>query len=287
VIEAGPRPVISVVMPVRDMETTIGGQLGALARQDFTGPWELVVADNGSGDASAATAARWQDRLPIRVVDAAGPADCGYARNLGVALSSGDLLAFCDADDEVRPGWLRAVVGALESSPLVTGPLDYAKLNPPALAARHAGADPGAPSSGFLPAGPGCNLAMRRSVFDELGGFPEGLRRGEDTVFCWRAQLAGHQLSVARAAIVDRRLRNSPRDVFIVCMVQGMAAARKYELFRRHGMPRPTSPLRDLVYDCLRIPVYLATRRWVRAADAAGWRLGCVVGSIRLRFRCR
>jgi glycosyltransferase involved in cell wall biosynthesis len=271
---------------VRDMEATIGGQLAALARQDFTGPWEIVVADNGSRDASAAIAAQWQDRLPIRVVDAAGPADCGYARNIGAAAASGDLLAFCDADDEVRPGWLRAIVVALQRSPLVAGPLDHAKLNPPELAATCAWDEPSRPRWGFLPAAPGANLAVRRSVFDQLEGFPEGYGRGQDTVFCWRAQLAGHELWVERAAIVDRKLRESPRELFVLHLLEGRSVVRHYEVFRRDGMPRPRSPLRDLVYDYLSIPVYVATGRWVRAAQVAGWRVGRLVGSVRSGVFC-
>src|SRR5215212_8972419 len=43
---SGPAPVVSVVLPVRDVGTTIGEQLAALSVQDFTGRWEVVVADN-------------------------------------------------------------------------------------------------------------------------------------------------------------------------------------------------------------------------------------------------
>ncbi len=61
-------PVVSVVIPVRDMEATIGAQLAALAGQDFDRPREVVVADNGSTDASATVAERWRGRLSLRVV---------------------------------------------------------------------------------------------------------------------------------------------------------------------------------------------------------------------------
>lgn len=47
------RPAVSVILPVRNMQATIGGQLAALARQGFAGSWELVVADNCSSDGTS------------------------------------------------------------------------------------------------------------------------------------------------------------------------------------------------------------------------------------------
>ena len=96
-------------MPVRDMEATIAAQLAALARQDYADTWEIVVVDNESRDDSMAVVDEWRERLPIRVVQATGVAECGYAKNVGAVAAAGELLAFCDADDEVRPDWLRVL----------------------------------------------------------------------------------------------------------------------------------------------------------------------------------
>lgn len=281
----GAHPVVSVVIPVRDMEPTIGAQLAALARQDFTGSWEVVVADNGSSDRTVAVVERWQDRLPIRLVNALGPADGGYARNVGVVAAKAELLVFCDADDEVRPDWLRVMVGALERSAVVAGRLDHAKLNPPKLADEYDRDEPGAPQWGFLPAGPRGNFGVRRSVLDEIRGFPEGYRRGGDAAVCWRAQLAGHELAFEPSAVVDRRLKESSWwQLFLVHVRDGIGVVRLYQDFRAVGMPR--SLPRDLVYDCFWIPIWIATGRSYRAVRVAGRRVGRVLGSIRSGILC-
>src|SRR5688500_9296124 len=97
----------SVVVPVRDGAATIGEQLAALAQQDFPGSWEVVVADNGSRDGTADVVRSFRDRLPgLRLVDASARPGASHARNAGAAAATGEVLAFCDADDVVDPGWL-------------------------------------------------------------------------------------------------------------------------------------------------------------------------------------
>ena len=278
-------PVVTVVIPVRDMEATIGGQLAALARQDFTDRWEIVVADNGSSDGTIAVVEWWQDYLPLRRVDASRSADSGYARNVAVAAAQSGLLAFCDADDEVGPDWLRVMVSALERNPVVVGRLDHARLNPPKLAATYDQDECDPPWWGFLPAGGAGNLGVRRTVFDEIAGFPEGYRRGVDAAFCWRAQLAGYELTLESAAVVHRRLQAlSWWQVFRVHVRDGLGVVRIYQEFRDLGMPR--SPLRDLIYDWATVPLWLATGRRYRAARVAGRRVGRLIGSIRSGVLC-
>ena len=120
---------ISVVLPVRDGLPWLDAQLGALAAQQCDEPWEVVVADNGSSDASMALARSWADRCgAIRVVDASATHRPSAARNAGVRSARGELLAFCDADDVVQPGWLRACVAALAEADVVAGTFDLSSL---------------------------------------------------------------------------------------------------------------------------------------------------------------
>src|SRR5204862_175427 len=77
---------VSVLIPVRNAARLLPDQLNALAAQDYDGPWEVVVADNGSSDGSASVARRLAGRLPsLRVVDASGRRGAGPARNAGAA----------------------------------------------------------------------------------------------------------------------------------------------------------------------------------------------------------
>ena len=61
---------VSVVVPVRNGAATIALQFEALADQDYDGPWEVVVSDNGSTDATRSVVDEWSAKLPgLRVVD--------------------------------------------------------------------------------------------------------------------------------------------------------------------------------------------------------------------------
>ncbi len=264
-------------------ETATGpSELHSFFERIFGGEWEVILADNGSRYGTVAVAQRWAERLPLRIVSVGGPPDAGRARNAGAAAARADLLAFCDGDDEVSPGWRGALLEALRDAPLVTGPIDCRRLN----SARAAKA-----LDGVMPSGPewlprvtaGGNVAVRRAVLEAVGGFPEDYGRGEDTAFGWSVQLAGYPLAVAPAALVYYRLKgDSRRAMFQRFYRYGRASVKHYRSFRERGMPR--SPARDVVYDWATIPLNFLRGRSYFAAQMAGCRVGRLVGSARSRI---
>ena len=108
---------VSVVIPVRDEAGTIGHTLDDLLAQSRR-PDEVVFVDAGSRDGTpVAIAAHALARtLPVRVVQA-GAAYPGRARNLGVAASEGDWVAFTDAGVRLAPSWLETLAGAAAADP--------------------------------------------------------------------------------------------------------------------------------------------------------------------------
>lgn len=198
---------ISVVIPVFDAARTIDVQLAALAAQRDLPPWEVIVADNGSNDDSVARAERWRSVLPLTVVDASARRGPSAARNEGAARARGDVLLFCDADDAAEPGWVRAFAEAMPQADAAAGSRRYDLLND-----REFGpADWPAPIFSKEPlvglaAASSHNLAVRRAVFEAVGGFDEGLAAAEDIDLCWRIQLAGHAfVAVPEASMQIRR----------------------------------------------------------------------------------
>ena len=192
------------------------------------GRWSLRTTDPRMGHASSIE--RWTALDPrIRLVDASARRGPAAARNIGAADAAGDLLAFCDADDEVQPGWLSACVTGLAKAEVVAGVFDMGLLNgrtPRPL--RSAASE----QMGFLPAGPGANLAVRRPDFEALGGFSEDLLVGEDIDLCWRFQLGGRRFAMLDGAVVAKREKETLPEVFRRAVSYGRSGALLYRRYR-------------------------------------------------------
>ncbi|WP_189938076.1 glycosyltransferase [Streptomyces sulfonofaciens] len=236
---------MSVVIPARDAADTLGRQLDALAAQDYTGRWEVVVVDDGSADGTAGVAESRRPVLPaLRVVRTRGSGGVNRARNAGCRHSRGRLLLFCDADDLVTPGWMSALVRALEGAPAAGGALERRALNgAAALAARPPSAVPRlADSFAFLPYPWGANCGVRREVWERLDGFDPSYTYGSDDVeFFWRAQLSGAALVFVPDAVVLYQLRERPWDMARQYFRYGRSHPMLYRRFAADGMPRSSS----------------------------------------------
>ncbi len=219
---------ISVILPCYNGAATLAVQLESLARQDWPVGSELVVVNNGSTDDSMAIVRSYRDRFPLlRTVDAhdgSGPRlGVAHSYNTGVKAARGDRFAFCEADDEVGPGWLVAMQRALEEHSLVSGPLEYTRLNEPWLVAA-CNHGRWRQSDGLmrdevdlpphLPFAFGCNLGMRREVYEQAGPFDLSVQTAWDADFCWQAQLRGFPLHYVNDVQVHYRLRHETLAMF-------------------------------------------------------------------------
>lgn len=192
---------VSVVIPLYNAGVTIGEQLDALLAQTEA-DFEVIVADNGSSDRGADVVRR--HGLAVTLVDASGMRGPSFARNRGAEAASGDKLLFCDADDVVDVRWVETLAAALERYDLAGGALELSDLNAGIAAWTNTGFD--FMGREPLPYVASSNFAIRRGVFDELGGWRAHLLAGEDAALCWQAQLAGYTLGYEPAAVVHYRL---------------------------------------------------------------------------------
>ncbi|HEY5110417.1 MAG TPA: glycosyltransferase [Acidimicrobiales bacterium] len=274
-------PVISVIVPVRNGMPWLEEQLRALDAQVCDEPWEVVVADNGSTDGSLAFARDWAVGHPgVLVVDASGMRGTSAARNAGVEVSHGEFLAFCDADDVVLSGWLSGMVETLRTADLAAGRFDFWSLNtiPPAAPVRAA-----TRQLGFLPAGLGANLAVRRAPFEEVGGFDEYFVPGEDIDLCWRLQLRGFTFAEAPRAVVSKRARSDFRSVFRQAYAYGQCGPLLHKRYRRAGAKRDLrGALKAWVWLVVSLPRVAQPTRRIEWARGAGTRLGRLEASLRL-----
>src|SRR5947209_17967437 len=112
-------PLLSVIIPARDAAPTLERTLACLSCQDLAGDFEVIVVDDGSRDETAAIAALHAPLVTlIQSGESRGP---GAARNLGVRVARGEILAFSDADCFPTPGWLTQGLQALEHADLAQG----------------------------------------------------------------------------------------------------------------------------------------------------------------------
>ncbi len=279
---------LSVVIPCRNGAVTLGQQLEAVAGQAWPGPWEVIVADNGSTDGSREVAEGFRARLPaLRVVDARGHQGPGGSRNAVALAAGGDALVFCDADDEVAPGWLEAMGRALTENRLVAARYDALKLNPAwVVAARgqhqHEGLNPYTYPP-FLPHAGGGGLGVHRALHLEVGGFDESLPALEDTDYCWRMQLAGVELRFVPDALVHIRFRPDLKGLFEQTARFGRYNVLLYERYRSRGMPRLSLAvgLAKWAKLVLTAPLALVPSRRAAWWGQLAWRWGRLMGCLR------
>jgi glycosyltransferase involved in cell wall biosynthesis len=284
-----PPKLISVVMPVRDAARTVLCQLDALANQDYEGASELLVVDTGSRDGTAGLVAR---RLRMfsagRLLRMDGrprnPASC--ARNAGAVAGTGDLLAFCDADDVASPGWLTALARGARNTDIVAGCLDVVTLNSSRVRSWHDRRGGLRPTLHFLPRVSTAGCAVWRDVFDAVGGFDEDHPGAEDTDFAWRAQLAGYQVGAASAAVMAYRYRFGLRAIAHQQFRWGKADARLYRDYGAAGMERVRFAEAGLAWTeiLFAAPIhFLSQTRRGRWTLRSARRVGRLVGSVQER----
>jgi GT2 family glycosyltransferase len=182
---------ISFVIPVRDAAAHLPRCLSSIAANlQAADGGEIVVVDNGSSDASAEIA-----RLAgAHVIERPG-LKVGACRNAGAAASRGEVVAFIDADNELAPGWLHACARAFQQQGLGAAGYPYhAPGNATWVqrmydALRVKGTE--RRDVDWLGAG---NLAVRRAVFEQVGGFDEHLEACEDVQLCQSVRRAGYRV---------------------------------------------------------------------------------------------
>jgi len=226
---------ISIILASRNGAATIGEAIDSLVAQAYDGPWEILLADNGSIDGTADVFRSYAVRhphIPMRIVRIDQPGK-SHALNVGIAEASGDRLLFIDDDDTVAPGWLAAMAAAMERAPFVAARMDVETLNPEWLIeSRGNNQSDELPVLRFAPycrfAG-GATLGMHRSVFERVGSFDTGLTALEDNDFCIRAHLKGYRLILVPDAVYRYRFRSDAEAI----ERQGYAYGRARALLRR------------------------------------------------------
>jgi len=184
---------------------------------------------NDGGDARVEELARAYESIRYLAVEHGG---LSAARNTGAAAAGGEILVYTDDDCIAEADWLKWIVKLFSEDPKI-GAVGGPNIPPPAETPRQArvAAAPGGPVHVLLSDTraehlPGCNFAVRKSVYEEVGGFNPVFRSaGDDVDFCWRVLAAGYELGFHPAAFVWHHRRFSYGAYFRQQMGYGRAEA--------------------------------------------------------------
>ena len=208
------RPLVSVIVPHYNDAERLSLCLNRLSRQTLAEPYEIIVADNGSAlsDAQLDAVIAQRARL-VRVFErGAGP-----ARNGGVKLARGRILAFTDSDCLPELEWLKAGVHATSSYDLVGGQMLVLLEDPTKMSGAEAFEKTFAfnnkryvTKKGFTVT---ANLFCLRETFTHVGPFKTEV--SEDVEWCQRALGLGYSIGYSEEAIVYHPARRNWNELLV------------------------------------------------------------------------
>lgn len=192
---------ISIVIPLYNKESTIERTVASVLAQTVS-DWELIVIDDGSSDNGPALVKRFDDPR-IRLVTQAN-AGVSAARNHGVELALSNVVAFVDADDYWEPDHLANLGQLVNQFPdasifasayfMVDEEGQVRKIR---LRDENKGSETTKISNYFSDALEGdppihsSAVAVNKLAFSQIGGFPLGIKAGEDLITWARLACVG------------------------------------------------------------------------------------------------
>ena len=196
---------VSVIVPVRNGARFLGAALESILTQTAPAA-EICVVDDGSTDESAVVAGGFAAR-GVRCVSQP-PGGAAAARNRGVALTTGDLLAFLDADDLWTADKLACQCAALADEPALDMVFSQVEqfVSPELDASAHARLR--GQEGIFAGVWPGTML-VRRKAFERVGSFETHWEIGEFLAWFTRARDLGLRERMLDRVTALRRLHDT------------------------------------------------------------------------------
>ena len=202
---------VSIVIPVWNGVTVIGGCLESLEAHSDPALLEVIAVENGSEDGSAELIA---SRYP-RVRLLRQPVNLGFAGgvNAGLLAAQGDVMVLLNQDCVAEAGWLTELVKAMKAHPeyglfgctlfMPDGSVDHAGavMSRPEALGSHL-TDVSDPRVRQVEYATGAALAIRRAVWDKVGRFDEGFYPAyfEEVDYCYRARRLGFETAYVPAS---------------------------------------------------------------------------------------
>ncbi|MCS4542371.1 MAG: glycosyltransferase, partial [Euryarchaeota archaeon] len=191
-------PLVSIIVGVRNMENTIGQCIESLLNCDYPAK-EIIIVDDGSTDRTAEIVSRY----PIRLINS-NPKGISHARNLGLQLANGDIVAYTDGDCIVSENWLKELVKHFSDPKVasVGGRTIFKTTNDIASVCRAVEFEERyskVPKNTVSAMGPTC--AHRKDVLKAIGGFNPAWFHGEDAEVSYKIAGRGYKVIFENNAV--------------------------------------------------------------------------------------
>jgi glycosyltransferase involved in cell wall biosynthesis len=203
-------PKASIVICSYNGASTVESCLRSMQKLRYP-DFEVIFVDDGSTDNTQEILKRFPTVRNIRQKNMG----LSFARNVGAAAATGEVIVYTDSDCEADEDWLYYLCLALKRS-------NHAGMGGPNLIpdegswiADCVGVAPGGPTHVMLDDRtaehvPGCNMAFYAWAVNQVNGFdPQFRKAGDDVDFIWRLQHQGHSIGFSPAAQVWHYRRNT------------------------------------------------------------------------------
>lgn len=238
------KPLVSIIIPVKNAESTIRKCLNSILRLDYPS-YEIIVIDDGSTDTTPKILSEYKN---IKTVTTGGIGP-SRARNMAVKEAKGEFIAFTDADCVINVNWLNELLSGFKIFPDAAACGGSQKL-PQDAGDFEKNVFIFMKKTGFITDymrkidkndimevnhNPSCNAIYRKSVFLKENGFLENLWPGEDVELDYRLRKKKNKLIFNPRAIVyhyrPKNTKEFSKMMFRYGKAQGFLV-RKYGIFR-------------------------------------------------------
>lgn len=215
---ANESPIISVVVPVLNAGSYINDCITSLINQDFPkDQYEIIIVDNGSNDDTINKLAGYGTYIVLLHESKKGSY---IARNTGINICKGEIIAFTDSDCIADKNWLKELYvrfGPKDIGCVVGSVKPHHGKSLVEIYSRNKNilSQETVVDSRYLPYGQTANVAFRKEVFSKIGNFDERLISGGDADISWRMQIqTNYKLVYNPESVIEHHHRTTLRGLF-------------------------------------------------------------------------
>ena len=202
---------------MKNEEDTISELLDTMLSQSYA-PDEIVIVDGGSTDKTVAIVRSYvRSGAPINLI-VAPSTNIAQGRNLAIKNATGEIIASTDAGIRLHKDWLKNLTSKFDDkTDIVLGvyhPYEFGSFLQRCVGETFFPKErfDKATESSSVPSAK--SMALRKTAWEKVGGYPEFLETAEDTVFAMKLREAGFRFKLAKDAIVYWRICEGVKDLF-------------------------------------------------------------------------